>query len=94
MLDQLREALGHDRVIVDPEVLLARSGDLSGTVPTGDPLAVVRPASTQDVSAVLALANASAVPVVPQGALSGLAGGANAVPGAILLDLTGMDKRS
>lgn len=92
MLTQLRELLGDDAVVVDPEVLAARGQDRSGTPALGRPLALVRPGSTEQVSQVLRTAHAHGVPVVPQGALSGLAGGANALPGSILLDLTGMNQ--
>lgn len=84
-LDALRAALPEDAVVTDRERLTARAQDGSATAPTGDPLALVLPADTAQVSAVLRVAHAHRVPVVPQGMLSGLAGGANAVPGAILL---------
>lgn len=92
MLTQLRKILGDRAVDVDPAALAARSRDRSGTVPTGEALALVRPRSTEEVSAVMRIAHAHGAPVVPQGTLTGLAGGANAVAGAILLDLTAMDK--
>ncbi len=92
MLTQLRESLGEQAVVTDPAVLAERSHDRSGSPAVGAPLAVVRPRSTDQVSLVMRLAHAHDVPVVPQGALTGLAGGANAVPGAILLDLTAMDQ--
>lgn len=79
-------------VVDDPAALRGRSADRSGVPARGEPAALVRARSTEDVAAVLRYASAHAVPVVPQGALSGLAGGANAVPGAILLDLSGMDR--
>ena len=85
MLTQLRESLGEQAVVTDPAVLAERSHDRSGSPAVGAPLAVVRPRSTDQVSLVMRLAHAHDVPVVPQGALTGLAGGANAVPGAILL---------
>lgn len=55
-------------------------------------MALVRPLTTEQVSVVMRAAHAHRVPVVPQGALTGLAGGANAVQGAILLDLTAMNR--
>lgn len=55
-------------------------------------LAVVRAASVADVAALLAAADGAGVPVVPQGALTGLVGGASAIEGAVLLDLTGLDR--
>lgn len=90
VLADLSAALPADAVVTDPAVLTARSQDGSATPPTGDPVALVQPSTTAEVSAVLRAAHAHGVPVVPQGALSGLAGGANAVPGAILLSLVRM----
>ncbi len=90
VLADLRAALPADAVVTDPEALRDRARDGSATPPTGDPVALVLPSGTPEVSAVLRAAHAHGVPVVPQGALSGLAGGANAVPGAILLSTARM----
>lgn len=60
--------------------------------PTGLPVALALPTSVTEVRHVLRTASAHGVPVVPQGARTGLAGGANAVDGCVLLDLTGMDR--
>ena len=51
------------------------------------PLAVLRPASVEEVSAALAICHRHGVPVVPQGGMTGLAGGANAGPDAVALSL-------
>jgi glycolate oxidase len=53
---------------------------------------VVRPRTTDEVSAVLRVAHRHRVPVVPQGARTGLAGAANAVDGGIVLSMTAMDR--
>ncbi|RMI08884.1 FAD-binding oxidoreductase [Cellulomonas triticagri] len=90
VLADLRAALPAEAVVTDPAALGARSQDGSATPPTGAALALVQPATTAEVSAVLRTAHAHGVPVVPQGALSGLAGGANAVPGAVLLSTARM----
>ena len=65
--------------------LLERTG-----VRAPEPDVVVRPESTAEVSAVLAWASASGVPVTPYGAGSGVVGGAVAVRGGVLLDLSGL----
>ena len=54
-----------------------------------DPLCVVRPATTEEVAAVLRLANATGVPVVPLAGNTGLTGGGGA-DGAILLSVERM----
>jgi glycolate oxidase len=53
---------------------------------------VIRPASTAQVADALRIAAAYGVPVVPQGARTGLAGAANATEGTIVLSLTAMDR--
>jgi glycolate oxidase len=91
-LERLRQAVGPDAFTTEPEALAGRSTDASFIPPTGEPLALVRPRTTQEVSAVMRVAHEHAIPVVPQGGLTGLAGGASAVPGAILLDLSRMTR--
>jgi alkyldihydroxyacetonephosphate synthase len=57
-----------------------------------EPDAVVFPASTEDVAAVLAWAAETGTAVIPRGAGSGVCGGARAQAGAVLLDLSLMDR--
>jgi glycolate oxidase len=76
--------------VEDPETLTARSVDASFIPPEGRPLTLIAPTITDEVSVVLRVANAHGIPVVPQGGLTGLAGGASAVEGCILLDLSRM----
>ena len=57
---------------------------------TSEPLAVVRPATTAEVSQVLAAANAEAAAIVPVSGNTGLAGGA-AAQGAIMLSVDRMN---
>ncbi|MET0434715.1 MAG: FAD-linked oxidase C-terminal domain-containing protein [Cellulomonas sp.] len=90
VLADLRATLPVEALVTDPDTLRARAHDGSATPPTGEPVVLVLPSTTAEVSAVLRAAHAHGVPVVPQGALSGLAGGANAVPGAILLSTARM----
>lgn len=92
VLAALRAALPATSFVDDADPLAARSVDASFIPPDGRALCVVTPASTDEVSAVLRVANDRGVPVVPQGGLTGLAGGASAVEGAVLLDLTRMDR--
>lgn len=54
------------------------------------PLALVRPRTTDQVSAILAACNDTGTPVIPQGGLTGLVGGGTATPGALLLSLERM----
>jgi FAD/FMN-containing dehydrogenase len=64
-------------------------------VPAGPddlPLALARPKTTEQVSRLLAVCNASGIPVVPQGGLTGMAGGATPVKGALLISLERMNR--
>lgn len=54
------------------------------------PDAVLRPKTTEEVSAILRQCNASGQPVVVQGGLTGLAGGATPSPGEVALSLENM----
>lgn len=88
----------HD--IIDPRFVL--SGDTPrdaydhGWLPqyAGHSRAVVRPDSTEQVSQVLSLANAHAVPVIPMGGNTGLTGATYSDPEnpALILSLDRMDK--
>jgi glycolate oxidase len=92
-LDDLRAAL--PEVVTDPDILVSLSrdsADLFGDDKAGIPLAAVRPTSTAEVAAAVRAAARHRIPVVPQGARTGLAGGANAVDGALLLCLDRMDQ--
>jgi D-lactate dehydrogenase (cytochrome) len=84
--DDLRELLGGDKVATSESVLDLHAGDLSYH-PRRSPAAVVYPESTEDVSRVLAWANARAVPVVPFGAGTSLEGHVIPADGAVTLDL-------
>jgi len=81
--------------VTDPDILvsLARdSADLFGDDKPASPLAAVRPRTTAEVAAAVRVAARHGIPVVPQGARTGLAGGANAVDGALLICLDRMDQ--
>jgi len=87
----LRAELG-ERVDTSPAALDAVRADKSGHAAEGLPLAVVHAASIGDVQAVMRVATATRTPVVPRGAGTGLAGGANTGGGEISLSLRGMDR--
>ena len=56
------------------------------------PAAVVRPASTDEVAAVVRWAQDTRTPVVPFGGGSGVSGGVEAIPGSIALDVRRLDQ--
>jgi glycolate oxidase len=84
--------LGGQFITTDPDVLEAYRFDLAPFSEAGKPAALARPRQTAEVVEVLRFAYEHRIPVVPQGARTGLAGGANAVDGAILLSLERMDR--
>ncbi|QAY58937.1 FAD-binding protein [Microbacterium protaetiae] len=88
---RLRNAL-HDRVDTSPDALTAARADKSGHASAGTPLAVVHAASIADVQATMRIAAETRTPVVPRGAGTGLAGGANTGTGEISLSLRSMDR--
>ena len=73
-LAPLRAIVGDAHVLVDDDVRAGYEGDWTGRF-VGRAAAVVRPASTDEVAAVLAWCSASGVAVVPQGGNTGLVGG-------------------
>ena len=68
--------------------------DRALTATAGKPLAVVRAHSIDDVVATLEVATATNTPVVTRGAGTGLAGGANAIDGCIVLSTAMMTASS
>lgn len=89
-LDAIAREIGPDRVQTGDAIAPRHRTDWSG-VPPVQPLALVRPRSTDEVSAVLRLCSAHRVPVVPQGGLTGLAGAAVPSADAIALSLDRMN---
>ncbi|WP_255946993.1 FAD-binding oxidoreductase [Streptomyces odontomachi] len=91
-LAELAAGLPDGALVTDPDVLAAHRSDRAPFCPSGRPAALVRARSTDDVSLVLRTAHAHRIPVVPQAARTGLAGGANAIEGCILLSVERMDR--
>ncbi|WP_424137885.1 FAD-binding oxidoreductase [Roseomonas chloroacetimidivorans] len=91
IIGELTAALGTGLVetgeAIDPRHL--RDWKLAAASGQG-PLALVRPRRTEEVAATLRACAAHGVPVVPQGGLTGLAGGATPVPGCVALSLEKM----
>ena len=85
----LRRALGEDAVLSGPEVSDKYAVDVSGENPH-KPVAVVLPRSTADVATILRHCSDARQPVVVQGGLTGLSGGATPQPGELALSLERM----
>lgn len=82
----LRAALGDAAVLDGASISPRHISDRSDTG-TRPPLAVVRPRSTADASTALRLCNESGAAVIPQGGMTGLAGGGNPQGGEIVISL-------
>lgn len=93
LLARLTEILGPEHVLTEPADTSRYLQDVTGQY-RGEALAVVRPGSTEEVSRILALAEETETPVIPQGGNTGLSGGA--VPRAgergIVLSLARMNR--
>ena len=89
-LGGLQHIVGKEYVVHHPDDLLVFEYD--GAVDRRLPQAVVFPASTDEVSRVIALAHGAGVPVVGRGAGTGLSGGAIAPPGGIQVAFTRMNR--
>lgn len=76
-------------VRISADLTAAYAGDESG-LPGGLPAAVVTPRTVEHVRVALRCAAVHQTPVVPRGAGTGLSGGACAVDGCVVLDMTRM----
>lgn len=83
ILTELAAITGEPHCLTTPEELLCYAYD--ATRIESKPDVVVKPATTDEVSRILRLANNEGIPVVPRGAGSGLTGGAVAIAGGIVL---------
>ena len=88
---RLEEAVGRSNVRADLGALAAYATDAT-PLQRGRPDLVVLPATTEEVAAVLALANEARVPVIPRGSGTNLSGGAVPLHGGIVLVLTRMNR--
>src|ERR1700691_4647897 len=88
----LSRGLAEDRVVVDPDVLAAMSHDEAEWAPAAAAAGGVRARSEAEVRHVVRVCAELGVPVVPRGAGTGLSGGANAVSGCVILDLSRMNR--
>ncbi|MER5749639.1 FAD-linked oxidase C-terminal domain-containing protein [Streptomyces sp. NPDC002088] len=92
LVDRLLDGLPAEAVLTDPDVTVSYANDMAGFCPAGAPAVVVLPRTVEQVQHVMRTATELRVPVVPQGARTGLSGGANTSAGCIALSLTKMDR--
>ncbi|MCI2417583.1 FAD-binding protein [Saccharopolyspora sp. K220] len=91
-LAALRAELPGPVLLTDPDSVARFAHDDAEWAPYGKPLAVVRPASTDEVVAAVRICAELGVPVVPRGAGTGLSGGANAIDGCVLISFEAMNQ--
>ncbi|NGO44610.1 FAD-binding oxidoreductase [Streptomyces ureilyticus] len=92
LLDRLLAGLPAEAVLTDPDVTVSYANDMASFCEAGTPAVVVLPRTVEEVQHVMRIATELRVPVVPQGARTGLSGGANASDGCIVLSLVKMDR--
>jgi glycolate oxidase len=92
VVQALRDRLGERAVLDDPDILESHRYDHATFCPAGTARVLVRPTTTEQVQQVVLTAREYDVPVVTQGARTGLSGGANAIDGCILLSLERMNR--
>jgi glycolate oxidase len=92
LVEALSRGLPGDRMVADPDVLAALSHDDAEWAPAGQAAAAVRARSEAEVQHVVRTCAGLGAPVVPRGAGTGLSGGANAVSGCVILDLSRMNR--
>lgn len=91
LVASLQMIVGATNVINAPDDIAPYATDWRGRY-SGAPLCVVRPNSTEEVSAALTACVAAGVAVVPQGGNTGLCGGATPIGGEVVFSLTRMNR--
>tara|TARA_B100001146_G_scaffold96932_1_gene85806 strand:+ start:592 stop:2043 length:1452 start_codon:yes stop_codon:yes gene_type:complete len=90
LIPELKRIVGDNYVLDDQADLLVYEYD--GSIDRGNPVVVVLPDTTKEISQVLKLARSNSIPVVARGAGTGLSGGAIAEQGGIVLSMARMNQ--
>ncbi len=90
IIDFLKDTVGEDQVSNELIDLISHSSDAS--IYRHRPDVVIYPTTTEQVSAVLRMANEERIPVTPRGAGTNLCGEAVPINGGIVMDLSRMDR--
>ena len=91
LLARFSDIVGPKYAITDPQMQRSYLIELRGLYDGQTPV-VLRPGSTDEVTAILKLANETKTAIVPQGGNTGLVGGQTPINGEVLLSLTRLDK--
>ncbi|MFI9046741.1 FAD-binding oxidoreductase [Streptomyces sp. NPDC053427] len=92
LIGHLRAGLPEEALLTDPDVTGSYANDMANFCAAGTPAVVVLPRTVEQVQHVMRTATELRVPVVPQGARTGVSGAANATDGCIVLSLVKMDR--
>lgn len=92
LVERLLGGLPAEAVLTDPDVTAAYANDMASFCEAGVPSVVVLPRTVEQVQHVMRVSSDLRVPVVPQGARTGLSGAANASDGCVVLSLVKMDR--
>ncbi|MFD0025513.1 FAD-binding oxidoreductase [Streptomyces sp. NPDC058382] len=92
LLELLRAGVPAEALITDPDITASYANDMASFCEAGTPAVVALPRTVEQVQHIMRTATALRVPVVPQGARTGLSGAANASDGCIVLSLVRMDR--
>lgn len=91
LIEQLAEIVGNDALVMGDGIDERYRKEYFSPLPKAcSPLLVVRPKTTEEVAAVMRICHAHAQPVVVQGGMTGLSGGALPEDGEIILSLERM----
>ncbi len=98
ILKKLTDIAGKERVLLSEEDRICYSYDATGKTwgerskSLGKPDVIIKPKTTDEVSAIVKIAGQEKIPVVPRGAGSGFAGGSIPINGGIALVMTDMNR--
>ena len=84
LVAELKRIVGYDHVLTEPSLRAGYEADWTGRY-RGEAIAVVRPASPEEIVEIVRACRAARVPIVPQGGNTGLVGGAIPRDGAVLV---------
>ncbi|PBC47450.1 FAD-binding oxidoreductase [Rhodococcus sp. ACPA1] len=92
IVEALRELLPSNALVTDPDLLANYRHDSAALCESHLPLAVTLPDDESAITQIMKLSLEHRVPVVPQGALTGLSGAANAVQDCIVVNTRRMNR--
>ena len=92
LVEALSRTIPAQRLVTDCDVVASLSADDAEWAPVGEAALALRARSEAEVQEAVRVCADLNVPVVPRGAGTGLSGGANAVDGCLVLDLSQMNQ--